>query len=156
MISDKKYRFQRTNLTNLIGLEEDRLLMSKKPLKLHVRLPQYKFPRSAWRKDIYKEILKEAKKHNTVYSDKDILELSIIIYLDNKKISIIDVDNRLKDIMDAVQGYTGGACKKKHIFHSIIPNDNQIYKVIIEKKEPPKQSHCLGHLFIRKYRIKHI
>jgi hypothetical protein len=34
----------------------------------------------------------------------------------------------------------------------LIPNDRQIYKVTIEKKRPPRQSHGLGHLQIRKYK----
>ena len=62
-----------------------------------------------------------------------------------------DVDNRLKDIMDALQGRAGGPKNRKPLIPTIT-NDNQIYRVIIEKLAPPKQSHGLGHLTIRKYR----
>ncbi len=40
--------------------------------------------------------------------------------------------------MDAIQGRAGGT-KKEHSLVRIIPNDNQIYKVTIEKRTPPKQ-----------------
>lgn len=88
--------------------------MTKQPLSLKVRLPQYESPRNRWRKKFH------------------------------------DVDNRLKDIMDSLQGRMGGS-KKEQTFERIIPNDRQIYKVTIEKKRPPIQSHGLGHLIIRKY-----
>jgi hypothetical protein len=33
-----------------------------------------------------------------------------------------------------------------------VPNDRQIYRVIIEKSVPPWQSRGLGHLWVRKLR----
>jgi hypothetical protein len=61
-----------------------------------------------------------------------------------------DVDNRLKDILDALQGRAGGP-KKKRTLEPIIPNDRQIYRVIMEKGLPPRQSKGFGHLTIRKF-----
>lgn len=62
-----------------------------------------------------------------------------------------DLDNGLKDILDALQGRLGGS--KKHKPRSpVIPNDHQIFKVIAEKVPPPKQSHGLGHLLLRPLR----
>ena len=79
------------------------------------------------------------------------LELHITLYLAEPHIRFHDVDNRLKDIMDSLQGRMGGS-KKKQLFERLIPNDRQIYKVTIEKKRQPRQSHGLGHLQIRKYK----
>jgi len=61
------------------------------------------------------------------------------------------VDNRLKDIMDALQGRLGGpkAVRRKR---PVIVNDYQIWRVVIEKGEPPPQSQGFGHLTIRPYR----
>lgn len=71
--------------------------------------------------------------------------------MDETALRFHDVDNRLKDIMDALQGRAGGP--KKFRNHSpIIPNDKQIYRVIIEKAFPPKQSQGLGHLVIKRYK----
>ena len=66
--------------------------------------------------------------------------------------SFMDIDNRLKDIMDSLQGHVGGTGKKQRLLKPIIQNDSQIYRVIIEKGLPPRQSHGLGHLIIRKYK----
>lgn len=52
--------------------------------------------------------------------------------------------------MDSLQGRMGGS-KNQQQFERLIANDSQIYKVTIEKKGPPIQSHGLGHLKIRKY-----
>jgi hypothetical protein len=61
-----------------------------------------------------------------------------------------DVDNRLKDIMDALQGRAGGS-KKIRRCPPIIPNDNQIYRVTVAKALPPKQSKGWGHLVITRH-----
>jgi hypothetical protein len=85
------------------------------------------------------------------YTTDQKLELFITLYLAEPHIRFHDVDNRLKDIMDSLQGRMGGS-KTEQQFERLIPNDSQIYKVTIEKKRPPIQSHGLGHLEIRKYR----
>ena len=84
------------------------------------------------------------------YTTEQKLELRITLYLAEPDIKFHDVDNRLKDIMDSLQGRMGGS-KKEQLHKRLIPNDRQIYKVTIEKKQPPIQSHGLGHLEIRKY-----
>lgn len=93
----------------------------------------------------------------TAIKDKDIeytthqkMELRITLNLAEPRIEFHDVDNRLKDIMDCLHGRMGGS-KKEQLYKRLIPNDRQIYKVTIENKQPPIQSHGLGHLKIRKY-----
>jgi hypothetical protein len=71
--------------------------------------------------------------------------------MNESELSFHDVDNRLKDILDALQGRAGGS-KKVRTLVPIIPNDNQIYRVMIEKAPPPWQSKGFGHLTLRKYR----
>jgi len=83
------------------------------------------------------------------YATDQKLELHVTLYLAEPEINLHDVDNRLKDIMDSLQGRMGGS-KKEQRFKRIIPDDRQIYKVTIEKRQPPIQSHGLGHLEIRK------
>lgn len=53
--------------------------------------------------------------------------------------------------MDALQGRVGGP-KAIRRLQQIIPNDHQIYRVVIEKMLPPGQSHGMGLLVIRKYK----
>ena len=125
--------------------------MAKQPLSLKVRLPQYEPPRNEWRKKLHTGIMSATKDKGIEYTADQKLELYITLYLEEPHIRFHDVDNRLKDIMDSLQGRMGGS-KKQQQFKRLIPNDSQIYKVTIEKKRPPIQSHGLGHLEIRKYR----
>jgi Holliday junction resolvase RusA-like endonuclease len=61
-----------------------------------------------------------------------------------------DVDNRLKDILDALQGRAGGP-KSTRKLKAIIPNDSQVFCVTVEKLPAPWQSHGLGHVRVTKY-----
>ena len=77
--------------------------------------------------------------------------MEVLFYFKGTALSFHDVDNRLKDVMDALQGRFGGPKSKKQK-DPIISNDRQIFKVTVEKKRSPKQSKGKGHLTIRKYK----
>ncbi len=126
--------------------------MPKHPMTLHVRLPKYHNPRNAWRREIRTAVRDRMKETNVRYTPKDKLEIYLRLYFREPDLSRIDVDNRLKDVMDALQGQIGGAGTKRSRPKKILPNDSQIHRVTVEKALPPKQSHELGHLTIRKYR----
>jgi hypothetical protein len=122
--------------------------MTKKRLTMRFRIPPYCSPRNEWRKLIHAEALKEG----LIYDDDRIqLEVHIRLYLTDRDIKFHDVDNRLKDILDALQGRAGGP-KKVRNMKPIIPNDNQVFKVSIEKIIPSPQSRGYSHVMIRKYR----
>ena len=70
----------------------------------------------------------------------------------NVSLGVHDLDNRLKDIMDALQGRAGGG-KALRTLDPVIPNDRQVFKVTIEKMPPPRQSRGMGHLVIRRYKM---
>jgi hypothetical protein len=116
-----------------------------------MRIPPYCGPRNAWRKQLHKAILKRQQKSHVSYLKNDKLEVEVRIYMSYTALRFHDVDNRLKDVMDALQGRAGGP-KKKRTLDPIIANDKQIYRVIMEKAPIPWQSHGLGHLTIRRFR----
>jgi len=124
--------------------------MAKRHQTLHVRIPPYQAPRNNWRRAIHAEITRAASFHNIVYQRDDKLELVVILYMKADALTWHDVDNRLKDVMDALQGRAGGP-KSEQDLHAVVPNDYQIYKVTIEKKVAPPQSCGLGHLIIKKH-----
>ena len=64
-----------------------------------------------------------------------------------RALEIHDVDNRLKDILDALQGRAGGSQAIRKL-QPIILNDRQIYYVTITKSVPPKKSLGLGHVAV--------
>lgn len=125
--------------------------MAKRPLKLKIRIPPYQTPRNAWRKKLHRAVLDVQRKSGVTYSGNDKLEVEVSLYMADIALRFHDIDNRLKDILDALQGRAGGS-KKIRTLAPIIPNDNQIYRVMIEKALPPWQSKGFGHLIVRKYR----
>ena len=81
--------------------------------------------------------------------------VEVILYMDRgKRHDIHDVDNRLKDILDALQGRFRGASKKVRL----IENDNKICKATIEKRPMPKvfknkKENAGGRIVIRPYKV---
>jgi Holliday junction resolvase RusA-like endonuclease len=122
--------------------------MTKRRQTIKIRLPRYERNRLSWRKAIHKKLVKAST--NIDIRKDDPIELIVTLYFDKLAVHWHDVDNRLKDIMDALQGRLGGrkSIKPKH---PIIPNDNQVYKVDIEKFVAPKPSLGKGHLVVKKY-----
>lgn len=95
------------------------------------------------------------KRNTTVeYEPDDRLEVVLRLYFtDRRSAEINDVDNRLKDCLDALQGRVGGTkTKAKRALRAIVPNDRQIWKVVVEKALAPKQARGRGHLTIRRLR----
>jgi hypothetical protein len=125
--------------------------MAKPRKKLHVRIPPYRSPRNAWRRDLHTAIVAMRNRQGVTYLPTDRLEVRVQLYLDGSAADIHDVDNRLKDVLDALQGRAGGS-KAVRSLSAVVPNDRQIYRVIIEKSVPPWQSRGLGHLWVRKLR----
>lgn len=124
--------------------------MSKRRLSLRVRIPAYRSPRNEWRKQLHAAIVERKRERGVEYNDRDRLEVQVRLYFDQVSLRSHDVDNRVKDILDALQGRAGGP-KRLRFLEALVPNDSQIYKVSVEKGATPKQSRGLGHLVIRKF-----
>lgn len=124
--------------------------MAKRKTKLTIRIPPYEPPRNTWRHKIHRIVLLEAEKAKVSYRPSDKLELKVRLYLTEGPLFSHDLDNRLKDIMDALQGRAGGS-KKVRTLSAIIPNDRQVFRIVIEKSLPPKQSKGFGHLIVTAY-----
>jgi len=129
--------------------------MAKTRRTIQCRLPTYQRDRQQWRKEILANVLKAAT--GIEYDQTDQLEVVILLYLSKgKRLAIHDVDNRLKDILDALQGRFGGSKTRGHE-RRLIENDNQICRVLIEKQKIPKMysDHACdagGKLLIRPYK----
>ena len=124
--------------------------MAKRPLRLAVRIPPYQSPRNSWRRAIQAAALDSQRRGGIRYRSGDQLEVRVRLYMEGSALTSNDVDNRLKDVLDALQGRAGGS-KRRPSMRPIIPNDRQVYRVIVEKGPPPKQSGGLGHLVIRRF-----
>ena len=126
--------------------------MPKPKLTLRLRLASYRPPRNRWRRAVDAAAADRRAESGIRYGAGDRLEVLLRLCFDHAgSLLANDVDNRLKDVLDALQGSAGGAMRIQ-ILPPIIPNDRQVFRVVVEKALAPKQSGGLGHLIVRKYR----
>lgn len=128
--------------------------MAKRSLKLTIRIPEYGAPRNSWRQAIHQAVMQAQSTTSVKYRSDDRLELTLRLYFtDGQAAEIHDVDNRLKDCLDALQGRVGGTkTKTAPVLEPIVPNDRQIWRVVVEKALAPRQASGRGHLTIRRLR----
>lgn len=111
--------------------------MAKIARTIRTLLPTYQKDRQRWRKQILTNVRQEATRRGVRYEDDDLLDVEVLLYLKSgKRHDIHDVDNRLKDILDALQGRFRGYAPKKD--RRLIANDNKICRAVIEKRATPK------------------
>ena len=126
--------------------------MPKKRLRVHFRLPKYvASPPDAWRQQIHAAAEQAFDDAHVAIARSDRIQLEMILYLD-RKLETHDVDNRLKDVMDALQGLVQGRGEKRRDRSRLLPSDSQVFRVVVEKRPPPKNSHGLGHVTVRRYK----
>ncbi len=111
--------------------------MPKVPHTIRTLLPTYQKDRQQWRKQILQNVRKAAVRSGVQYEDGDRLEVEVLLYLkQGKRHDIHDVDNRLQDVLDALQGRFRGYASGKEL--RVIANDNKICRAVIEKRPTPK------------------
>jgi Holliday junction resolvase RusA-like endonuclease len=97
-------------------------------------IPDYERNRYRWRRRILTSLLRARKKAGVKYAVKGSFEVLVLLYLKKgKRHDINDVDNRLKDILDALQDRFGGS-KTIRSKSRLIQNDRQVCRVVIEKQ----------------------
>ena len=117
------------------------------------RLPGYERDRYGWRKKILENVLRAQTDRGVEYDPERRFEVVVLLYLrKGKRHDIHDVDNRLKDILDALQGRFGGS-KAVRPKSRLIENDRQVSRVVIEKQPIPKSldGDAGGRIMIRAY-----
>lgn len=127
--------------------------MAKSRLTISVRLPGYQRDRLRWRRKILQSALDGQTEHSVRYDSGARFEVVVLLYLKKgKRHDIHDVDNRLKDILDALQGRFGGP-KSLRRKYRLFENDRQVSRVVIEKQPIPKSlsDDAGGRLLIRPY-----
>lgn len=118
--------------------------MAKRKSAVRFRIPPYVIPRNRWRRLIYDAAQRKLATQRVIYLPDDKLEIVIVLYFDRSPLRFHDIDNRLKDVLDALQGRMGGP-KAVRLHKPLIPNDNQIFRVTVTKMRTPKQSKDNGY-----------
>jgi Holliday junction resolvase RusA-like endonuclease len=125
--------------------------MRKQPQKLTVRIPNFMKDSIAWRRAIHAAVVQAQDQTKVRYASDAKFDVEVRFHLQGRKLTILDIDNRLKDVLDALQGFIGEKGKSRAL-RPIIPNDNQIYRLLAEKRMPPKVNRAaLSTIVIRRY-----
>jgi Holliday junction resolvase RusA-like endonuclease len=111
------------------------------------RLPPYR--RNKWRVDVNKEVrdVLHAKGLRKLSGKR--FEVSLLVHLSDGHMAMMDVDNLLKKVLDALQGRLGGPKAKKHPYLAVIANDALVWKATVEKKRTPKKTSGGGRLVVK-------
>ena len=117
-----------------------------------MRLPPFESGPKEWCRAIHRA-LRERCSHLR-YAKTDRLSVKVRVYLPRARWNRIDVDNALKQVMDALQGAVGGEGKKGAREPVLIPEDAQIYRAEIAKTRT-KKSMQGGYIVIQRLPGKH-
>lgn len=124
--------------------------MRKRRFKLTARIPNFMSDSVAWRKAIYAAVTKAQRRAGVRYSKTDKLEVEVRFHLKGHQLTKLDLDNRLKQVGDALQGFMHD--KGAGGLKPIIPNDNQVYRLTAEKRLPAKHDgEAPSTIVIRRY-----
>ena len=126
----------------------------KRRLKLVAKIRNYVPDGVAWKRAIYRAVTEAQRDTGIEYSDSDKLDIDVRFHLKGHKLTKLDLDNRLKAVGDALQGFINdkGTLANGRKRKPIIPNDNQIYRLVAEKCLPPKRDRdALSTITIRRY-----
>ncbi|HXD30766.1 MAG TPA: hypothetical protein VN643_06605 [Pyrinomonadaceae bacterium] len=109
-------------------------------MKVVARIKNYLVDEVTWKHAIYNAVTKAQREAGVTYSDNDKLEVEICFHLTGFKLTKLDIDNRLKQVGDALQGFINdkGRLSNGRRRKPIVPNDNQIYRWSAEKRLPSK------------------
>jgi Holliday junction resolvase RusA-like endonuclease len=79
--------------------------MRKGRLRLTAKISNYVPDSTSWKQAIYDAVTKAQKLAAVRYSYTDKLEVEVRFHLQGHKLTKLDLDNRLKQVGDALQGF---------------------------------------------------
>jgi hypothetical protein len=124
--------------------------MAKRRFTISATLPAYAPPRNEWRRRVHAAVLEAQTFRGVGYGESDQLELRISLFLGQRDLDIHEIDERLKDIVDALEGRIAGRRSRRRI--APIVTRGQIRRVILEKDTRILRGRPLGLLTVARYR----
>jgi Holliday junction resolvase RusA-like endonuclease len=114
--------------------------MPKTPRTISCVLPRYDTDRKKWRRAILECARKQADRCTGGWERDGPFEVVVLLYAKKgKQHDRYDVDNRLKDVLDALQGAYSAKVKGKYrVKTRVIRNDSSVCRVVVEKHVLPK------------------
>lgn len=124
--------------------------MAKRRSSIVVELPGYARPRNEWRRRVHAVVLEALARRGVGYQDADRLEIRLALALEARPLSVHAIDERVKDVIDALGGRIAGPRSTRRI--APIVADEQIMRIVLEKAPARRRGRALGELAIARYR----
>ncbi|HET7699555.1 MAG TPA: hypothetical protein VFM06_01670 [Candidatus Limnocylindria bacterium] len=124
--------------------------MAKRRFTISAMLPAYAPPRNEWRRRVHSAVLEAQTTRGVGYRESDELELRISLFLGPRPLDLHETDERVKDIVDALEGRIAGRRSRRRI--APIVSSGQIRRVVLEKDTRTLRGRPLGLLTIARYR----
>jgi hypothetical protein len=123
--------------------------VAKRRFSITVRLPAYARPRNEWRRRVHSAVLEALARRGVGYSDADRLELRLSLALEGRPLAVHAIDDRVKDVIDALGGRIAGPRSTRRI--APILEDDQIARIVLENSARRSRG-SLGELAVSRYR----
>lgn len=127
--------------------------MAKRRFSITVPLPAYARPRNEWRRRVHAAVLDAQTRRGVGYRDADRVEVRITLFLRERPLALDEVDERLKDVIDSLEGRIAGPRSRRRIA-PIIPSPDQIQRIVLERSGARGRRGALGELAISRYRAR--
>jgi len=127
--------------------------VAKRRFSITVPLPAYARPRNEWRRRVHAAVLEVQTSRGVGYRESDRLEVRISLALAGRPLAIHDIDERVKDILDALEGRIAGPRSRRRIA-PIIADADQIRRIVLEKTTAGTRRGIIGGLAISRYRAR--
>ncbi len=125
--------------------------MAKRRFTFSAVLPPYAPPRNEWRRSLHAAVLEAQAGRGVGYSESDRLEVRIELFLGTRPLAMMDIEERVNDVIDALGGYIAGPRSVRRIA-PIVPVEDQIRRIILEKSTRIPRGRPLGQITLARYR----
>lgn len=127
--------------------------MAKRRFSITVALPGYTRPRNEWRRRVHASVLDAQTRRGVGYRDADRVEVRITLFLGERPLDLREIEERVKDVIDALEGRIAGPRSRRRIA-PIIPSPDQIQRIVLERSGGRGRRGALGELAISRYRAR--
>lgn len=124
--------------------------MAKRRFSISATLPAYVPPRNEWRRRVHAAVLEAQTFRGVGYRESDRLEMRVTLYLGARELDVHEIDERVKDIVDALEGRIAGRRSRRRI--APIVQSGQILRIILEKDGRVPRGRPLGLLSLARFR----
>ena len=125
--------------------------MAKRRFTFSATLPTYAPPRNEWRRRVHAAVLEAQAIRGVGYSENDRLEVRIELFLGSRPLAMLDIEERVNDVIDALGGYIAGPRSDRRIA-PIVPNPDQLRRIVLEKSTRIPRGRPLGQITLARYR----